>query len=191
MSRNILIIQGHPNRKSFCAELEAAYVQGAHTAECQIETLVLADLDFAVSVPSPETAELEPDMTRAQELLTWADHLVLFYPIWWGGMPALLKGFFDRVLQPGFAYRYRPDSQLWDKLLLGKSARVIVTMDGPIWHNHLTYGKPAERAIQKSVLEFCGIHPVHLTNLGPLSTATDTHRAEWIRKVEGLGQTRD
>ena len=77
---------------------------------------------------------LEPDLLDAQASITWAQHLVWVYPIWWGGLPALLKGFLDRIFLPGFAFKYRPNSALWDRLLTGRSAELLVTMDSPPWY---------------------------------------------------------
>ena len=71
------------------------------------------------------------DIEQAREDILWAEHLVVQYPTWWASTPALLKGFFDRTLVPGFAYRYRDTGRGWDKLLAGRSARLLVTMDAP------------------------------------------------------------
>lgn len=86
---------------------------------------------------------LEPDLLEAQRQIHWAEHLVFVYPVWWGGIPALLKGFFDRVFLPGFAFKYRNRSQLWDKLLKGRTADLLVTLDTPPWYFRWIYGAPA------------------------------------------------
>jgi len=187
MDKNIYVIQGHPDPESFCGELANAYMRGGAGNGYEFRSVNLTDLDFQLSVSNPEAASLEPDLEKAREDIQWADHLVLAYPIWWGSMPALLKGFLDRLLIPGFAYSLRDESQLWEKLLVGRSARIIVTMDGPVWHNHLMFGKPAERSMRKSILEFCGIQPVHVTSVGPVDQMTDQQRANWLQKVEESG----
>jgi putative NADPH-quinone reductase len=187
MNSNIYVIQGHPKSESFCFELADAYTRGALEAGCELRNVNLADLDFELSVPDPAQAQPEPDLEKAREDILWADHIVFVYPVWWGSMPALLKGFLDRVLTPGYAFKMRNESVLWEKLLDGRSARMIVTMDGPVWHNHLMYGKPAERTMQKSVLEFCGISPVHITAVGPVDQMTDKQKDSWLQKVEELG----
>jgi putative NADPH-quinone reductase len=191
MNTNIYVIQGHPHSKSLCFELADAYARGAVEAGCQLRNVNLADLKFELSVSDPAQAEIEPDLQKARQDLLWADHIVFVYPIWWGSMPALLKGFLDRVLTPGYAFKMKNDSVLWEKLLDGRSARMIITMDGPVWHNHLMYGKPAERTMQKSILEFCGITPVHITSLGPVDNMTDKQKESWLQKVEELGTDRN
>ncbi len=127
-------------------------------------------------------------MIESQELIQWASHLVFVYPTWWGTMPAMLKGFIDRVFLPGFAFQYRKDSMWWDKLLKGKSARIIVTMDTPPWYYLLFYGRPGHNAIKKSVLEFCGIKPVKISSIGPVKHSKDRKRKAWLNNVQKLGE---
>jgi putative NADPH-quinone reductase len=106
------------------------------------------------------TQPLEEDLVAAQEAIRWAEHLVFFYPVWWGTMPALLKGFIDRVFLPGFAFKYRSGSALWDRLLTGRTGELIVTMDSPPWYYRWLAGQPGHRMMKKTVLEFCGVRPV-------------------------------
>lgn len=100
---NVLIVLGHPRKASLCGALAKAYEEGALQANAQVKTLILADLDFDphVRLESPQDQPFEKDLSHVQETITWADHLVFVYPTWWGMMPALLKGFLDRVLTPG------------------------------------------------------------------------------------------
>jgi NAD(P)H dehydrogenase (quinone) len=76
--------------------------------------------------------------------------------------------FIDRVFLPGFGFQYRDDSVWWDKLLKGKSARLIVTMDTPLWYFRLINGQPGHKAMEKSTLDFCGIKPVKISSIGPV-----------------------
>ena len=103
----------------------------------EVREVFLADLRFdpVLHHGYKEIQELETDPVHAQELIKWADHLVFVYPLWWATMPALLKGFLDRTLLPDFAFKYRPNSPFWDKDLTGKTARMIITMDAPVWYN--------------------------------------------------------
>src|SRR5699024_3983575 len=129
-----LMILGHPRKDSFCAALFDACREGATAAGAHVETLRLADMDFDpdVHVESPEQQALEPDLQHARELIEWADHLLFVYPTWWGSAPALLKGFLDRIVMPGFASHFRdPDRLGWDRLWKGKTSQAITTMDTP------------------------------------------------------------
>ena len=149
MKKKILVILGHPDVDSFCGALSKAYVKGALAAGFEVRELKLRSLDFDPILWKGynKIQKLEPDLVRAQELIQWSDHMVFVYPNWWGTTPALMKGFFDRVFLPGFAFKYRENSQFWDKLLTGRTAHLIVTMDTPPWyyqHMRLPLGKNLE-----------------------------------------------
>lgn len=94
---------------------------------------------------------MESDVARAQSLIAWADHLVFIYPTWWGSAPACLKALLDRCLTPGFAFRHRKDGS-WDKLLAGKTAQLLTTMDTPPWVHRFVYGSPGFRMLHGNTL---------------------------------------
>ncbi|WP_214630136.1 NAD(P)H-dependent oxidoreductase [Paenibacillus agaridevorans] len=187
---NILIINGHPDSASFNATLADAYATGALDSGAQVRRLNLAELAFnpTLSFGYRKRTELEPDLIRAQELIRWAHHLVFVYPTWWGAMPALLKGFIDRVFLPGFAFKYRENSALWDKLLSGRTAHLLVTMDTPSWYNRLVYRNAGHIVMKKNILKFCGINPVRITELTPIKPSTPEQRAKWLKKAKTLGE---
>jgi putative NADPH-quinone reductase len=186
----ILIINGHPDKQSFCAELALKYKKGADSAGAECKLVNLADLDFKPNLSSGyrQRTELEPDLLEMQQEIRNAEHIVLVYPNWWGTYPALLKGFFDRAFLPGFAFSYRENSMLINKLLKGKSARLIVTMDSPWWYYALLLRSPGHNSMKKGILEFCGIQPVKITSFGPVISSDDNKRKKWIGEVEKLGQ---
>lgn len=187
---NILILNGHPNPNSFCHALAQAYQKGAIAAGATCKLVHIADLEFdpILRYGYKQSMELEPDLLQVQEDIRQAKHLVLVYPNWWSSFPALLKGFFDRTLLPGFAFKYRSNSPMWDKLLSGKTARMIVTMDTPGWYYWLVNRNSGHRVIKKGILEFCGFHPVSITSFSPMRNASDKKRQEWLETVEKLGQ---
>lgn len=191
--KKILILLGHPDNDSFCGALAERYEKGASASGAEVRTLRLVDLDFdpVLHHGYKVIQELEPDLARAQEELVWCDHLVVVYPMWWGTMPALLKGFFDRALLPGFAFKYRPNSQLWDRLLAGRSARIIVTSDAPVWYNWLVNRNPSQNAMKRTILEFCGFKPVRITSIGSMRHISDKARRGWLERVERIGSKHD
>lgn len=189
----ILLILGHPDSGSFCAALARAYADAAQAAGHELRELPLCNLQFDPILHAGHRGQqsLEPDLQRAQADIVWAEHLVFVYPVWWGGVPALLKGFLDRVLLPGFGFRYRKGSRLWDKLLSGRSARLIATLDTPAWYFRWVWGAPAHRQMRQTVLEFCGIRPVRLTAMAPLHGSTPAQRTRWLEAVSALGRSGD
>lgn len=176
-----LIILGHPDKKSLCAALADNYEKGALEKGGDIARINLYDLSFNLNLKTGYrlTQNLEPDLQEAQRLIRWATHLVFIYPVWWGGMPAILKGFLDRTFLPGFAFKEREHSSGWDKLLAGKTARLIVTSDAPVWSLYLNYFHPAVNMMKKSVLEYCGVSPVNVTSFDSLKEASE-------KRIEGI-----
>jgi len=188
--KKILIINGHPNAESFCSALAEAYRKGALRFGMEISEIVIRDLVFNPNLPFgyQKVSELEPDLVASQEKIKWADHLVWIHPVWWGGLPAIAKGFIDRVFVPGFAFKYRENSVWWDKLLTGKTAHIITTLDQPSIYYWLVFGRPSVNQLKKSVLKFCGIKPVKVTYIGPIRTSNLEFREQWLKKVEMLGK---
>lgn len=186
---NVLVILGHPRKDSYCAALAKEYIRGAKEAGVNVESLILADMRFEMSVvvPSPQYQHMEDDVLRAQELIKWADHLVFVFPTWWGNMPALLKAFLDRVLTPGFAFReIQPDA--FDKLLSPRTAQLIATMDTPVWVDRLFNGAPATKALTNATLKFCGVKPVRKMLLSPVKHSSVEKKEQWLRDVYQKGR---
>ena len=131
--KKILIINGHPSADSFCHSLAEAYKRGVIKSDAEVKEIIIGDLRFNPNLEFgyEEKSELEPDLLECQQKIKWADHLVWVHPVWWGGLPAITKGFIDRTFLPGFAFKYRENSVWWDKLLIGKTAHIITTLDQP------------------------------------------------------------
>jgi len=136
----------------------------------EVQEINIAELSFNPNLEFGyrKRTELEPDLLKAQESIKWASHIVWVYPVWWGSVPALMKGFLDRVLLPGFAFKKREGSVWWDKFLTGKTSRIICTMDQPTWYYRWLNGRPSHIAMKKLTMNFIGIKKVRITSIGPL-----------------------
>lgn len=190
MSKRIVIINGHPNPESFNAAIAKAYHEGAAAAGAEIREIVIRDLRFDPNLAHgyQQRTELEPDLIAAWETIQWANHLVWVHPVWWGGLPAITKGFIDRLFLPGMAFRYRENSVFWDKLMTGKSAHIITTLDQPSLYYRLVFGRPSVNQLRRSVLKFCGITPVRVTYIGIVKTANADKRKQWLDKIRIAGR---
>ncbi|MDD3080103.1 MAG: NAD(P)H-dependent oxidoreductase [Paludibacter sp.] len=188
--KKILIINGHPDIKSLSTELAHSYEKGALAsgAECKLIHLCEINFDLVLHHGYHHRTHLENELIQVQQDIKHADHIVFVYPTWWGTYPALLKGLIDRIFLPGFAFQYRENSWKWDKLLTGKTARLIVTMDTPLWYYYFCFGKPGHKSMKKNILEFCGIKPVKISSFGPVKSAGEIKIKQWFRKVEDLGR---
>ncbi|MEN9308946.1 MAG: hypothetical protein RL173_2878 [Fibrobacterota bacterium] len=188
----ILILDGHPNDDSFCRSIAAAYEKGALAGGAEVRRLTIGHLAFDPILRHgfQRRMELEPDLVKSQQDILWAEHIVLVHPVWWSDMPALLKGFIDRVFLPGFAFKYHETGVLWDKLLKGRTGHILYTQDAPNWYYRFFIGRPSVNALRKGVLEFCGVSPVRATPIGPIKKSTDGFRRRWLDRVEEMGRKR-
>jgi 1,4-dihydroxy-2-naphthoate polyprenyltransferase len=187
---NVLVILGHPRRPSLCAALAEAYAQGAAAAGMDVCALDLGALQFDpdVHVSSPLDQPLEPDLEQARQLIDWANHLVFVFPGWWGVGPARLKGFLDRVLLPGFAFREQRNGG-FEGLLGGRTAHIITTHDMPPWVYRLFYRANGHQALKRSTLGFCGIRTTRILTFGPVKDSDDAEREGWLERARSLGES--
>jgi len=188
--KNILIINGHPDKESFCFALAESYAKGAESNGIKCKLIHLVDLKFnpILTFGYRKISELEPDLVQTQKDILAADHLVFVYPNWWSTYPALLKGFVDRVFLPNFAFKYHTKGPFWDKLLKGKTAQLIVTMDTPKWYYWLMNRRPGHNSMKIGILKFSGVTPVKVTTFAPIKSSDDKKRKQWLHKVEELGR---
>ena len=188
--KKILMINGHPDSESFNYALAAEYKKGALASGFDLEEINIGQLDFNPNLQYGyrKRTELEPDLIDAQEKIKWADHIVWVYPVWWGSVPAIMKGFLDRVFLPGFAFKKREGSVWWDKYLTGRSTHLICTLDQPGWYYRLINGAPSHKAMKKLTMNFVGIKKVRTTTIAPLRLSSKEFREKWLRKVEQLGK---
>ncbi|WP_394664943.1 NAD(P)H-dependent oxidoreductase [uncultured Chryseobacterium sp.] len=188
--KKILIINGHPNKDSFNFGIAKAYQDGALQSGAEVKEIVIADLNFNPNLQFgyQKRMELEPDLVKAWEKIQWADHLVWIHPVWWGGLPAITKGFIDRLFLPGFAFKYGENSVWWDKLLKGKTAHIITTLDQSGLYYRFFFGRPSVNQLRKSVLKFCGVKPVKVTYIGIIKTSDIKQRQIWLEQIRLLAK---
>ena len=190
MGERITIINGHPHPQSFNRALAEAYKLGALSSGAEVKEIHIHALQFNPNLGFGYNTiqPLEPDLVEALDKLKWANHLVWIHPVWWGGLPSRMKGFIDRVFVPGFAFKYHKKDPFWDKLLKGKTARLIVTMDTPKWYYWVINKNAGHNAMRIGVLEFCGIKPVKISVFSGIKSSDDKKRKKWLQEVMDLGE---
>jgi NAD(P)H dehydrogenase (quinone) len=187
--KNIFIINAYPYEENFSSKLQEAYREGARSAGCEVRETNLRELHYNLNLEFGyrKFPELEPDVIKMQEDIAWCNHLVFVYPVWWGTYPALMKGMIDRVFLPGFAFRFSSGKE-HEKLLSGKTARLLVSMDGALWTHKYSLGSPGETALKSGTLEFCGIQPVKISYFAEIRKASEGTLQGWFELAKKLGK---
>ncbi len=190
MSKRILVILGHHSTNSLCGAFAESYIQGANASGHEVRFMSVGQISFDPWLRNgyESIQALEPDLVKAQNDIIWAQHIVFIYPIWWGAMPALLKGFIDRTFLPGFAFNFKDGSSLWDQLLTGRSAHLLVPMDTPPWYYRWVMRMPGHNLMKRAILGFCGIKPVAVSSFGPVKDSSPEKRQKWLEQVNKFGR---
>jgi putative NADPH-quinone reductase len=188
MPRNITIIQGNPDPQGihFGHALAEAYAKGACAGGHQVRTLNVAALEIP---PLHSRTEWEQPPSEAihaaQDSIAWADHLLILYPLWLGDLPAVLKGFWEQVLRPGFAFGEVDGKHR--RLLTGKTAHIVVTMGMPGFVYRWFYRAHSLKSFERNVLAFVGIKPIRSTVIGTVEGSSEDRMA-WLEKMEEWGR---
>lgn len=187
MSR-IAVIVGHSRQGTLCEALGEAYAKGAREAGHSVDLVVLSQLSFdpVLREGYERIQPLEPDLKVARDAIYAADHIVIVFPLWLGDMPAILKGFLERFLQPDLVDSAK--QQAFVPLLKGKSARIIVTMGMPGLVYRLYFGPHALRILSGNILGFVGVAPIRWTIHGRVANVSDATRRSWISDAAALGR---
>ncbi|MEL7099773.1 MAG: NAD(P)H-dependent oxidoreductase [Pseudomonadota bacterium] len=194
-SKRIFVLNGHPGETSLCRALSERYVAAARAAGHDVQVTHLNALEFDMDYGlggydnrKPLEACLETEVLQRME---WCNHIVITAPMWWGGLPAKLKGLFDRALVPGRAFDTR-NTNLFGMpkgLLTGRSARVIMTSDTPRWFLRFAYDSAILHQIRGQILGFCGFRRARVTWLAGASHPDSTKVGKWMAHVDDLGRS--
>ena len=192
MTRRIALIQAHPDPAGghLCHALAQAYADGARAAGHEVRIVDVAQLDFPLlrSQKDWTDGEVPASLRPAQEDIRWAEHLVFFFPLWLGDMPALLKGFLEQIARRGFAFEPEEGNPLGRKLLTGRSARVVVTMGMPALVYRWYFRAHSVKALERNILGFVGVGPIHETLIGGVDGLGEVGVQRWRDKMAALGR---
>ncbi len=186
--KKILVFLGNPTKESYSGRLAEAYVTGAREAGNEVERINIGDLKFdpILHMGYKAIQQLEPDLVMLQEKINWADHVVFIYPNWWCTMPAVMKGMFDRMWLPGFAFNFDKQTKKLVQRLKGKTGRVIIVAGT---HSpFMTWWKFGDytNEISHGILGFSGIK-TRVTAFGPAEKVAPDVLDKWAEKVKKLG----
>ncbi|WP_194542707.1 NAD(P)H-dependent oxidoreductase [Paenibacillus sp. JZ16] len=181
---NHLIVYAHPRKVSFNHAILETTVRSLRQKGHEIIVRDLYAMEFQPVISSSEIlGGVGEDIEQEQEYLKWADVITFIYPIWWTGLPAIVKGFIERVFTYGFAYRYVNGEQ--KGLLKGKKAIIINTLG----KSHAQYAASGmDKALiltsDKGIFEYCGMEVLHHVFFESVPSSDEATRTTWLKQIE-------
>jgi NAD(P)H dehydrogenase (quinone) len=188
MSKKIVVLLGNPDTETFTGSIADHYQAAAENAGHEVVRFNIGEMKFDPILHKGYKViqQLEPDLLLLQEKINWADHVVIVYPNWWCTMPAILKGLFDRMWIPGFAFNFDKTTKQLIQRLKGKTGRTIVVAGthSPFktWWKFGDY----TNEIQHAILGFAGID-TSVCTFGPSEKASERTKTSWLKQVAKLG----
>ena len=191
MKKRIFILNGHPAPSSLNRTFAETYARAARAAGHEVRISHLDDMEFDLDYGLAgygHSKPLEPALEGLLSDIEWSEHVVITAPMWWGSLPAKLKGAIDRAFLPGRTFDTRvPPGKMPKPMLTGRSARGILTADTPRWLLSLLYASPIIHQLRGHILRFVGITPARFTYFAGASHPKEGKIDKWIGKVKRLG----
>lgn len=189
MSKKIVVLLGNPDLESFTGTIADHYQAAAEDAGHDVARFNIGDMKFdpVLHKGYKVIQELEPDLRNLQEAIRNADHIVVIYPNWWCTMPGILKGLFDRMWIPGFAFNFDKQTRKLIQHLKGKTGRTIVVAGTHSPFKTWWLFGDYTNEIQHGILGFAGINTTVCT-FGPTDKVSESKRQTWLKQVESLGR---
>jgi putative NADPH-quinone reductase len=183
----ILVIKSHTRVDSFCNAIADSYIDGAKDSSHEVKEINLATLELEKYLKYEHLKPHTPveDLQECRDMISWAEHIVFAFPMWWGTPPALLSVFIEIVFKAPFAFEYTPTGP--KGLLDGKSTAIISTMDSPVQKQIEVVGDPARLKIAH-LAHFCGMSEPTTTYYSSIKKSDDTQKQEWLKDAYEIGK---
>ena len=192
-----LIVYYHPHEGSFCSGILEAVENGLAKGGHEYKTIhlekdgfdpVMHEKDLAAFVRAGRFGEeglegVDHIVLRYMKKLRWAEQIVMIFPIWWMTMPAMVKGFIDKVIFPGIVYKME-GSELVSKLSNLKQVVIITTMNTPADIYKDVFGNSIEGSLIKGTFNQIGIHDIRWISLNMVKQVGDEKRWVWLDEIE-------
>jgi len=188
----ILVILGHPDSGSFNHAIASTVCK---TAILNRHEVMYHDLDAEGFDPIltrneiPETGLVPEHIRQHCDELQAADGIVIIHPNWWGQPPAILKGWVDRVVRPGVAYRFDEGDKgegIPVGLLKAESALILNTSNTPDHREISVFGDPLALLWKQCIFDLCGVKSIHRRMFNVVITSTFEQRTEWLNETKQL-----
>jgi NAD(P)H dehydrogenase (quinone) len=189
---NVLVLLAHPSPRSFNHAIAEATINTLRTLGHGVVFHDLCEEDFPANIVASEMAskaELPPLIASHCKELTEADGIIVIHPNWWGQPPAILKGWIDRVIRPGVAYRFQETDSgegVPVGLLRARTAIVFNTSNTPLAREQTVFQDPLDTIWKNCIFDLCGVKNVHRRMFSVVVTSTAEQRADWLSEVEQI-----
>jgi len=187
----VVIIFNHPYHKSYCNAILESVTKGLQSAQHDVDLIHLDNDGFNPVMSEPDLKAfvnhkpVDPQVIDYNERLQTADHLIFIFPIWWDLMPAMTKGFIDRVLYPGVVYEHHPRGFGLVSLLKNlKGVTMITTMNKPKIMYSLLIGNLIRKALLRSVFKTMGYKNLNWISHNMVKSVSQEKRMNWLAKLE-------
>ncbi len=186
-----LIVSSHPYNGSFNAGAVQTIKEAALSKGHAVRLIDLVEEGFNPVMTSADLKAwgqgqpVDPMVERYRKEIEDADVLVFPFPIWWGSLPAVLKGFCDKVLLPGWAYKYGDNGEMIG-LLTSKKAIVITTMETPEDIYNSYFNNPVEGSFIKDTLQTCGIEVLSFEQIDKIVSGGRAYAESKMREMSKL-----
>lgn len=187
----VLVMVGQSDPHSLTRSLAGEYAHAAAADGAEVTCIDLTTLAFDPVLRGGYRGgqTLEPDLAHARDALLAAQHVAWFFPMWWSGPPAIVKAFVDRLFTPGFAFRYRGRFETPERLLRGRSARLVVSMDSSAPYYTWVTGRPLHKSFARGTLAFVGFTPVRTNTFYEARFMREPQRAKAAREITRAART--
>jgi NAD(P)H dehydrogenase (quinone) len=188
----VSVLLAHPDPLSFNGALASAAVRvlRGHGHTVRFHDLHAERFDPVLTADEIRRDASLPEAVSAHcREIAEAEGIVIVHPNWWGQPPAALKGWVDRVLRPGVAYRFREGDDgegVPEGLLKARTAVVLVTSDTPAEREAAVFGEPLVTLWRNCIFGLCGVRDVRLETFRVVVTSTPDQRREWLLRAERL-----
>lgn len=189
----VVIVFNHPYEGSYCTAILNAVTNGLQKAGHTADIIHLDDDNFDPVMRVNDlkgfkgSVPCDPQVLNYQRRITEADHLAMIFPIWWELMPAMTKGFIDKVIFPGVAYDY-DNSGRYPKMISRwkniKGITLITTMNTPSFVYRLVFGNAIKKAVFTGTFWKLGFKNRKWISFNMVKFVTDDKRKKWLNELE-------
>lgn len=190
-----LIVYAHPNSGSLNHFFKQTVLESLQESGAEIEVRDLNQINFNPvlsldDMSGQRMGKVADDVKMEQDFITWADRIIFIYPIWWTGMPAIMKGYIDRVFSYGFAYRY--DQGIQKGLLTGKKT-IIINSHGKSNAEYEAMGMDKALALTSDtgIFTYSGLEIQEHFYFDKADRASQENVSDWENQLKAAFEARD